>query len=370
MCIDKKIKSLFILGAGASVDHGYPTGQALLNDIVNFLDNKKNIFGGSYSNGFIKNRITITTLLILKKHRDHRRSGSNEDFYNEFIYLNEKDRTTDVWGFRDILKDVNQFHEKLKYSYTRSIDDFMHSQLKSSSNTTDIGKFLIVSILLQYERKSLNFNSDKDGNYKYKSSFYTDLWRSLYGLNFEDFKSNLQEIKFISFNYDRLLEDFLFTSASNFYNEDPIEVGAVLNDHLKVHHVYGRLPSLRWEGNQVGTCYGEEILKKIYGTLNKVLVECGIIEDNLDSSNLRDFKNAIGLLTGTNTFTRNFDLDELWRLLNFFFDSIDSVKTYGEKHLDNFRVDLPIEKMYFLGFSFHELNKMMVLSQYYSCLNN
>ena len=40
----KKKDTLFILGAGVSVDHKYPTGTQLLENIINVLDEKISIF--------------------------------------------------------------------------------------------------------------------------------------------------------------------------------------------------------------------------------------------------------------------------------------------------------------------------------------
>lgn len=361
MTQNDSLKSLFILGAGASVDHGYPTGECLLNDILNLLGNKTSF---QPYKGWSDNLIVLTILRVLQK------------IYNGEILDTDSYDTILGTEFRPIYLELEQFYKKLEYSYTRSIDDFIHSQTSNEADKNkietrkDIGKLLIVIILLRYEKESMHFNKE-DGKFKHRSTFYTDLWQSLYGLKFEDFKDNLSKIQFVSFNYDRLLESFLYTSASHFYNLDQGVIRDAIKENLVIHHVYGRLSELDWESTNSEVEYGFVdneglgIIDVIFNQIKKVLEACKVPKEILKARQVPDlthyrFKHAIKKLIGSKTSPDPKCL-KFWVFLEFLFNSADGIKTYTEildtkKDPIKHKIERSIERMYFLGFSFHDLN--------------
>lgn len=242
-------KNLFILGAGVSVEHGYPTGQQLVEDIVNILEEKICLFKKfKNKNRKIGNKVLLALLLTI-----HDQRGCPKD--NRLIQAKYK-------NYIELLK---QFSQKLKFSNTRSIDDFLDRQSTSKNLENEdkeinkkIGKLIIFLRIMSCEEKSKNIFThkiDKDSHnrykdelfsenqdvYQYKETFYSYLWKSIYGNSYNDFLENLQKVSFITFNYDRLLENFLLESATSFFSVDTKKIKSDLKKYLNIHHVYGEV---------------------------------------------------------------------------------------------------------------------------------
>ena len=62
--------------------------------------------------------------------------------------------------------------------------------------------------------------------------------------SFEEFDKN--RISFITFNYDRSLEQFLFAALRNQFNKTPVECAEKLKN-IPIIHLYGQLDSLPWQ---------------------------------------------------------------------------------------------------------------------------
>lgn len=125
--------------------------------------------------------------------------------------------------------DLENFTRTFKRSGAMSIDDF----LSINAHFSDIGKFCIAAILLKREDTNRIFNEHHDHWYKH-------LWSALKksAKTAEDLKKN--QIRIITFNYDRSLEYFLFQTAKNYFNLKDLDA-LQLVDHLDILHVYGCL---------------------------------------------------------------------------------------------------------------------------------
>ena len=195
-------ETLFILGAGASCPYGYPTGQGLREYIFkNFPDalghqlNKAN-----FSDSEKANRIRIAI-----------------NFANIF-----------------------------KRSSLESIDKF----LAWNNEFKDIGKQAIASAILHYEdisrfRENVSEHSNQD--------WYTLLYRNMTSdLSTPDPLERFPEnkVSFITFNYDRSLEHFLYTSLinSSFRQRDEIAINAKKYLPFPIIHMYGQIDKAEWKG--------------------------------------------------------------------------------------------------------------------------
>ena len=72
---------------------------------------------------------------------------------------------------------------------------------------------------------------------------------------FDEFGKN--RISFITFNYDRSIEHFLYTALCNGYGKDPREVAEQLST-IPVVHLHGNLGALPWQSER-GRQYRPEI---------------------------------------------------------------------------------------------------------------
>lgn len=180
--------TVLVLGAGASKPYGYPTGKEL---------------------------------------------------YYHALYLLGPDQgelATFLWGSGNAHQ-FDPFREALYGCGLESIDTF----LESRKQFVLVGKLVMAYILcLREEPAILHQRTDEPGRwYKY-----------LFGImktnvdHLEDFSQN--RLAVITFNYDRSLEQFLFTSLKHSFGESDAKCAAELAK-IPIVHVHGRLGWLPWQ---------------------------------------------------------------------------------------------------------------------------
>lgn len=179
-----KKPTTLILGAGASAPYKYPTGKLLRNIILN---------------------TTLNT--------------------NSFRFYT-------ACGFEDI--HVKKFIEALKKSSVPSIDYF----LEYRSEFIDVGKLAISNALIQFENSENLY--EIDNWYQYLFNKLTE------NASFDSFTEN--NLRIITFNYDRSLEFFLINALQNLYNKTEIECWEKLKK-IPIVHVHGQIGFLPYQEN-------------------------------------------------------------------------------------------------------------------------
>lgn len=193
--------TVFILGAGASVPYGYPSGKQLRWDIC------KNFVNRIISLGPIHHHPEPEVKVILEKARP--------------------------------------FCEAFFKSSTSSIDLF----LNRNRDFSEIGKMAIVASILEAERGS-RFREDMPDEYK-SQDWYSYLFHKMTEDlikpgSYKDFGGN--KVTFITFNYDRSLEHFLYESFTNAFSSAPKDEIVSQLEWIKIFHVYGVVDKLTWQG--------------------------------------------------------------------------------------------------------------------------
>ncbi|MBZ2164476.1 hypothetical protein [Methanobacterium spitsbergense] len=188
--------TVLILGAGASMPYGYPSGEDLRSYIIKNLSN-------------------------------------DESKLNEIIQL----------GYS--LKDVKNFVNDLKGSQTYTIDEFIESR----EELIEIGKCAIAQALIPYESKNKLYEENNPQHW------YRLLFKRMRTKKFEDFDSN--EISIVTFNYDRSIEEFLFNTIQRLYGKSNDKCSEKINE-IPIVHVYGKLGDLEWQ-NSMGRPYDPKI---------------------------------------------------------------------------------------------------------------
>lgn len=188
-----KKETVLVLGAGASMPYGFPSGQGLVDLICNVSPDIKRIL-----EEIVKNDIKLAT----------------------------------------------NFIEDLKKADPDSIDDF----LEHRPEFQEVGKAAIALILLPLENEHnliSKWMNDRLGNRKPQlgEHWYKHLFNLLRS-PFEDFGKN--KLSIITFNYDRSLEHFLFSTLQKSYGKSDKECAEKLNA-IEIIHVYGQLSFLPWE---------------------------------------------------------------------------------------------------------------------------
>jgi hypothetical protein len=218
----KDKRTVFVLGAGASCPCGYPSG-ARLRELICFDGG----FRSDYSDYLRRNNI-------------------------------KEEKPGEVNRFRKIFKDAN----------IKSIDVFMANNPKLAP----IGKYIIAYEVFRAERNSCFGEEakriqeeeeramDSDSRYRrdlirgtpqfqggdWYSYLYNRLIEGLVGKNaLPDFSNG--NLAFITFNYDRSLEHFLYESLRNSFTEVGEDNIVQSLGKLKILHVYGQIAPLKWQ---------------------------------------------------------------------------------------------------------------------------
>jgi len=185
--------TVLILGAGASATYGFDTGQGLVSRI-------------------------ISNLKPLSKNASR---GQND--WVPFLVNN----------FGIDQEEIYSFQEQIYYSRI-SVDAF----LEYRPQFIKLGKIAISLSLICLEHKEKLFNAKRS---------WMDYLRQKLDAPFDQFGEN--KLSIITFNYDRSLEQYLFTVIKNTYGKSDDDCAELLSK-IPIIHVHGLLGSLPWQSEK------------------------------------------------------------------------------------------------------------------------
>ena len=212
--------TVLVLGAGASVPFGFPTGLGLVAQICN------------------------------ANYRNHE-------------------------SISPLKEQFPLFQDALRKSGLSSIDSFLENRV---DDFAEIGKRTICREILSIERYGKSVSKKEtylkpvyESNlFGFDGNWYRQL-RDLLGLDTDKFGANLA---IITFNYDRSLEQFIFTSIKNSFKLSDEECASLLS-RIKIVHVYGSVGELDWQNLDSGIEYGadpksEAIISRAANNINVI----------------------------------------------------------------------------------------------------
>lgn len=179
------IPTVFVLGAGASKPYGFPLGLELRDQVVGHL--------GSGS------KLVMLTQL----------------------------------GFKET--ELRDFGNRLSQSSLASVDAF----LELNPSLCDMGKHAIAMALLPYENQGALFDKDRRSE-----NWYEYLYQKMSASRGE-FGQN--KVSFVTYNYDRSLEQFFFTALKNSYGLSDDGTSLEMS-RVPIVHLHGVLGNLPWQG--------------------------------------------------------------------------------------------------------------------------
>jgi len=232
--IDKK--TVFVLGAGASCPYGYPSGAELRKYIC--LDFPKRY----------------------------------EDYLSQY---------TDK-GYRDSkLLSIKHFADTFFNSSTLSIDLF----LARNPNLVETGKYIISFIILDTERES-HFNERAIKGQDWYSFLFNQLTAGIVDQKrLSAFSKN--KVSFITFNYDRSLEHYLYESLRNSFTNVPPSKIAQEIESLEVIHVYGKVAPLDWQDGRNGVPYSTHFTERLISTISGNIMTIYERQENSDFEDIQ-----------------------------------------------------------------------------------
>lgn len=226
-----KAKTLFIVGAGASDEVGLPVGAKLKNDIANRIDIKF----GDWGRDQISGDYGVTQALW------HVVTNSINHNINPYLH--------DAWAIRDAMPQA------------LSIDNFLDAH-QDNTRIQLIGKLGIAKAILDAERSSKLWfrfpEQQKPDLSEIQDSWYSAFFQLLTeNVRTGDLENVFKNVAFITFNYDRCIQTFLFHALQNYYRISEQEAAKLLST-LTVLHPFGTVGKLNWEDHR-GIAYGAEI---------------------------------------------------------------------------------------------------------------
>lgn len=225
-----KTRTVLVLGAGSSIDFGFPSGPGLLERVL----------------------------------QDLRRSDSTIK------------PVLSTLGFADAL--IQDFAKTLRMARTPSIDSFVEHR----TDFLEIGKACIACGLIPRESWPALFKIGGRSWYDYLLGLLTDQGP-------EHFSAN--KLAIVTFNYDRSLDYYLFTTLQNRWHLSTEECARLLRS-VPVVHVYGQLGKLPELAEGEGRPYGASLTE---AAVRESVAAMEILhEAKKDSPRLRQ---AIGLLS-------------------------------------------------------------------------
>jgi hypothetical protein len=196
-------ETLFVIGAGASVPYGYPTGKQLKQTICDLR--------------FDRNDSEIQHFIAHDSHR--------WQTYASVLPILEKvgiDRGSQI-----------QLANEFMHSGCASIDAFVAGHTGDQQLVTNV-KRAIAAILLRCESKAKLFSPDTNGNW------YETVWNRLVGSATKAHEIDFSKLKILTFNYDRSFEAYLLIACENRFKLQPLEAAGIVSQ-LEIRHVYGCL---------------------------------------------------------------------------------------------------------------------------------
>lgn len=178
-----KVPTVLVLGAGASVPYGFPTGRTLTRIIVESPEWRKRAIW----------------------------AGVGEEVIKDFV-------------------------EIFKRSQLYSVDKFLMLQPEYEN----VGKAAIASVLTEFENSD-KLSPNEQGEDNQADHWYQYLWNCLI-TDWEKFKEN--KLSIVTFNYDRSLEQYLFQAALHTFHGRRVAECKSLVESIPIIHVYGDLGKL------------------------------------------------------------------------------------------------------------------------------
>ena len=158
------------------------------------------------------------------------------------------------------------------------------------------------------------------------AAFVKNLLYDVLSAKWEDVREN--KLSIITFNYDRTLEHFLFTSLKHSYNKSDDEIAQAFSN-IPIIHVHGWLGELPWQG-AIGKAY------------TPIFSEFETIRKNPKSTEAR-------------SVAKDISLSAMWSSVQ-----INIVSEEAQPQIEDFTKAHELlkqaERIYFLGFGYHPTN--------------
>lgn len=265
-------KTTIIVGAGASCELGLPSGDALKGQILRLLQPASD---STY--GFADRTMA------------------------ELMKLRIKPNTED-YSIKLKLEDEAAKRIRRGLPLALSIDNFLHSH-QGDKEVEQLGKLAIAICILRAESQSHLFSRISprepdlkpmltvNGNELAKSWYPAFAQLLMSGVQRNNIASAFDNLRFIIFNYDRCLEQYIWMALQRYFNINEVEASKVLKN-VSFIHPYGSLGPLPWLSNDRTIAFGNAALTDLTD-LTDVATRIRTFTESVQSDVGRKVKDAV-----------------------------------------------------------------------------
>ncbi|MCG5484037.1 MAG: hypothetical protein KK482_09990 [Sinorhizobium meliloti] len=247
---------MFVVGAGASVDFGFPMGDQLKDRIAGKLNFR---FGNSRQG----DQSILETLMTLA-----RRNGHSLD-----LYVNHAQAIASAMP------------------QAISIDNFLHAH-SDVPELVQVGKLAIAASILEAE--SVSPIRVQPGEETFSFSDTRAAWHNTFckilteNVQRSSLESVFENVCFITFNYDRCIEHYIAHWLAN-YMRLSFEDACDLTRELTIFHPYGQVGKLPWQDStQPGVSFGAQVhSSELIGVSEQIRTFTERVEDDGTLASMR-----------------------------------------------------------------------------------
>jgi hypothetical protein len=261
-----KVKTTFVVGAGASLELGFPTGYELKELIRKALDLRFD-----YSSRPTHGDRAVAEAL-----------GKHADVYDPKGHIEYNKHLAAGWHIRDAI------------GQAISIDNFVDNQ--QDDCVSRMAKLAIASCIIDAEKTSKlaqNVDGDRemlDWNNLEKTWLHFFFQTLTEGRKKSELAKLFENTDFVVFNYDRSLEHFLARAIENYYKTSR-EQAQNLVANCRFFHPYGQVGKLPWQkGTLPPVKYGSGEKYNLFEISKSILTFTEQIDDK---ESLDDLKKCI-----------------------------------------------------------------------------
>jgi hypothetical protein len=198
----------------------------------------------------------------------------------EELHLNGETRRQLIENVGFSTAAIDNFRRDLFYSAQNSIDAF----LENRPEYLHIGKAAMAVILTRYEMSDVLWRFAENNWIRY-------LFDKMRAPKLEAFGEN--KVAFVTFNFDRSLQHFLFNSLRSTFGGEVAACAKVVGN-IPIIHLHGRLGWLPWQ-NERSRNYEPTISPQI---LRMCIENIKLIHEELDDGRSKEFSEAKRLIHG------------------------------------------------------------------------
>lgn len=255
-------RTTFVVGAGASLELGFPTSDLLKSQISEAVN-----IGFEFGNRQIKGDYQIAE--ALRGYADHYKGQSDE--YNKYLHAG--------------------WHIGTAMPQAISIDNFVDSQ--EDEYVTAVAKLGIASCIIDAEKHCLERYKSRDKGEKIEWILFQENWihQLFQTLNEGTKKSEIENLfsvtNFIVFNYDRSLEYFLAMAISNYYGVDSAKAFDLVSKATFLHP-YGQIGRLPWQKSNLPVQdFGSSEKRNLLDISKSILTFSEQVDEKVDLASIR-----------------------------------------------------------------------------------